>query len=112
MMTKKTWIVLIVILLAGCTNFMGKESLYEGIKMLEQPINDENWEEAKRKNEELINLYEELKWKLQLIGDEEEYEELYNCIVRLAVAIEEKDKMAAKLEIASIYAILKSMYSL
>jgi hypothetical protein len=49
--------------------------------------------------------------KLQLLGDEEEYEEMSREIDKLEAAVQEKDKKQAKVSLATIQSILDEIYS-
>lgn len=79
---------------------------------MEHSLNQEDWEQLKSQVNELNTLYEENKWKLQLLGDEGEYEGLNESINRLFAAINTEDLTQAKVELATIRSILEEIYSL
>lgn len=110
---KRRWIFLLIILtFFGCSKYTGKEALFTHVKTIENFIDNEDWDQLNQQVDQLNTLYEKNKWKLQLLGDEDEYESLTETIDRLIVAIDEQDKTQAKLELATVKSILKELYSL
>ncbi|RLL43669.1 DUF4363 family protein [Oceanobacillus piezotolerans] len=112
MYKKGSFMVLLLFILVGCSNFTGKDALLKEVAEAEHLVNDENWEEVSGKITTLNDLFYEHLWKIQLIGDEGEYERLHESISRLFISIEEKDKAEAKLELATIKALIQDIYSL
>lgn len=109
---KQIIIVMFVIVLMGCGNMTGKTLFNEQIKMMETKFNEEDWTQLQSKADHLKKLYKEQQWKLQLLGDEGEYEDLNISINRLLIAIEEEDKTEAKLEMTTIQSLIDDIYSL
>lgn len=112
-MFKKICIGLMMItILTGCSNMMGKDEFVENVQNIGQLVDQRNWDESNEQGQRLLKTYKSNKWKLQLMGDEGEYEQLFRNINRLLAAIEEKDNLQAKLELAMIQAIVDDIYSL
>jgi len=112
-MFKKCVIVFIsTFFLIGCSNVTGKESFFENIEAMEIAAQEENWSSLQTLFTELDELYKTNEWKVQLLGDESEYETLQESMDRLAVSIEEEDSLQTKLELSTIKTLLTFIYSL
>ncbi|WP_180994086.1 DUF4363 family protein [Bacillus sp. Marseille-P3661] len=112
MYKKSLVIILILLILSGCSNWNGENVFLTKINIIEQLMDQEEWNSLKSEVTELKSLYESHKWKIQLLGDEEEYEGIVESINRLFITIEEEDATEAKLELATIKAIINEIYSL
>lgn len=105
-----------IVLLIGA-DFAGKngaesnELLFQ-IEAIESSVENETWTLAEEQSKELVNVYDRQKWKLQLIGDEEEYEELIQNINMLKAVISERDATQSKMLISRIRSIVDTIYSL
>lgn len=104
-------IMTVLLLLPGCSNMIGKNDLNECITNLEQSLQQLDWETAQKQIDEMKKLYNSNKWKIQFLGDEGEYESLYESINKLNVVLEEKDLIYAKLELATIKSLVNDIYS-
>lgn len=98
--------------LTGCSNLTGEKEFRESLSKVEEPLHAGNWDEGKKHANELLDMYKTNKWRLQMIGAEDEYEQLHESINRLRTAIDEKNLLQAKLEMATIYGIFEEMYSI
>lgn len=85
---------------------------YKKINKIDQLIQKKNWEEASSETSALRKLYKKKEWKIQLIGDEREYEGIGEGLDALHAAVKVKDKVQATTELANIHALLESVYSL
>lgn len=88
------------------------DPIYRQAKSISTFINHKDWEKAIQKSDELKKLYQDNRWKYQLLGDEGEYEELNREIDRLRAAVKEKDRKQANIMIAAILSILEEIYSM
>lgn len=79
---------------------------------LEEALDDPEWEQIKVQAIELKEIYEEHKWKLQLLGDEGEYERLKESIQIIIAATKEKDTTNVRLELATARSLVADIYSL
>ncbi|MCM3587321.1 DUF4363 family protein [Mesobacillus maritimus] len=111
-MKKYSIIILIAILLLGCTNQLGREEFDEKIANLEQSINKEDWDVAKKQMEDLTNFYDHNLWKVQLVGGEGEYKDLYEAFGKLKVLIEEKDRTLSRMELETVKTLIDHIYSI
>ena len=102
----------ILFFLSACTNQVGGEAIFNHINELEKGLDQPNWTELSIQANELKKMYEEDKWKLQLIGDEGEYEDLYKSIGNLIATVKEKDPLSTRMEIATTRTLLEEIYSL
>ncbi|MFC0300811.1 DUF4363 family protein [Virgibacillus soli] len=112
-MFRKKWVLLcMLVLLVGCSNVTGKKALSAHIDQLEEALNKQDWEPLQDQATELKDLYDKNKWKIQLIGDEGEYEQLDESIDKFIAAIEMRKQTEAKLELATIRSLVQAIYSL
>lgn len=113
---KKRWMILVLVLFQFSlfsASIQGAESLtiFEKIEKLKSHVHHENWDEAMVINDDLKGWYTKNKWKLQLLGDESEYEEVEHDISKLKSALEEKDKSESKIMIENLKTTLKQIES-
>ena len=112
-MFKKCVIVFIsTFFLIGCSNITGKESFFENIEAMEIAAQEENWSSLHTLSKDFDDLYKTQEWKVQLLGDESEYETLQESIAHLTIAIEAQDSLQTKLELSTIKTLLQFIYSL
>ncbi len=112
MMKRMVLLSLLILFISGCSGITGKDSFQNSVKNIAVLLEEERWPDVRKECRELLNIYRKNEWKLQLIGDEEEYEELFKCINRLLTIAEEQDKVRAKMELATIRTIIENIYSL
>ncbi|MDS9471173.1 DUF4363 family protein [Sporosarcina pasteurii] len=112
MKKKYTLIGILLLLLAGCSNITGHTYFNENISKIEEHLDYEDWGYLQKQAKDLKVLYDDQQWKLQLLGDEGEYEGLNISIHRLIKAIEHEDTTRATLELATIKVIINDIYSL
>lgn len=111
MIKKGLFCILVLFIISGCSAHTGKEEFGEKIKNLEQSLDRYDSASLKQQVEGLLKAYEDNEWKIQLIGDEGEYEKLHESINRLIVSNEENDITGLKLELSTIKTILEDIYS-
>lgn len=87
------------------------QSFFQKIDQVNSAIDKENWPKAGRETSELRKMYQKKKWKIQLVGDEGEYEGLERVLAKLTVSVQEKEKSEAKMELSDFRALLKAIYS-
>lgn len=86
--------------------------LFKKLDTIGQSVEQKQWDKAKTETRTLRNLYHKKEWKIQMIGDEREYEGIGEGLDALNAAIKVKDKVQATIELANIHALLESVYSL
>jgi len=111
-MKKYAFFLLIAIILLVFTNQTGKEEFNEKIAILEQSLNKEDWNLAKKQMEDLSSYYDHNLWKVQLVGGEAEYKDLYETFSRLSILIEEKNRTDSKVELQTVKTLVEHIYSL
>ncbi|HET7629630.1 MAG TPA: DUF4363 family protein [Bacillales bacterium] len=115
----KNWFVICtVVMLLGGWSFAGshdedsgKTSLQSQVDSVRQSIEQKNWRRAAHGAHELRQMYDQKEWKLQLLGDESEYEGLQQDIARLQAAVKARDKANAFTELADIEVMISNIYS-
>lgn len=103
---------MLLLVISGCSAQNGKNEFKENINRLEQSMSVNETESVKLQVEALLKVYKHNEWKLQLLGDEGEYERLHESIQRIIIAIEEEDFTEARLELSTTKTILADIYSL
>jgi len=111
-MKKYTILLILAIILIVATNQFGKDEFNEKIANLEQALNTEDWDLAKKQMDDLISYYDHNLWKVQLVGGEAEYKDLYETISRLRILIEEKDRTDSRMELETVKTLVEHIYSL
>ena len=101
-----------VLIITGCSAQIGKQDFSNTIKHIEQALNNEDLAVLKLQALELKAQYDKHEWKIELLGDEGEYERLHESIYRLIAAIEAEEISDAKIELATIKTIVEDIYSL
>lgn len=72
----------------------------------------EKWRQAAEVTSSLRQAYQKRKWKIQLLGDEGEYEGVDEELDKLAAAVASKNDTQTRLEIASVRSLFENIYSL
>lgn len=103
---------LLIILLSGCAHTLGGDLFFNQIDQLEKSLDQSDWSELKFQANKLKDIYEKKKWKLQLLGDEGEYERLNESIQKMIAAIKEEDSINVRLELTISKTLIKDIYSL
>lgn len=101
-----------LLFLVGCENNIGGDTFFNQINDIEHALENPNWSEITTQAKGLKELYKKDKWKLQLLGDEDEYESLYESINRLITAIEMEDLTITRMELTDIHTYIENIYSL
>ncbi|MDF2857085.1 MAG: hypothetical protein K0Q87_2936 [Neobacillus sp.] len=110
----KKWILTLILFipLCGCSSITGENEFSKMINSIEQASNEPDWKQLKSLGKDIEQLYQQNQWKIQLMGDEDEYESLQESINHLIVVIEEQDLTEIKLEVSTIKTFLEDIYSL
>lgn len=98
--------------ITGCSSVTGQRDFNQFMSNLEHHLHAEDWDALHNQMDDLMKIYAKNNWKLQLIGDEGEYERLHESINRFTTAVEAREIMDAKLELATIKTIIEDIYSL
>jgi hypothetical protein len=89
-----------------------EDPVAKNVQTIRQHIAAKRWDLAKREAKKLPRIFEQQKWKYQMIGDEGEYEEVDHEISKLSVIVELEDQSEALITLASILKILREIYSM
>lgn len=111
-MNKLIFIVSLLLVLTGCDVIIGGDLYFNQINQIEDSLEDPDWDTINSQAKELKHMYKRNKWKLQLLGDEGEYERLDESINKLITAIKEKDMIFIRMELTMIQTDIENIYSL
>lgn len=102
------------IILSGCDLVKTEkdEVLFKTASDVHNQIEQQEWDKALTTIKEFENLYEDRKWKLQLLGELEDYKELELEIVTLKESLKEEDRFEAKVGLRQIEHRLHLIYEL
>jgi len=113
---RKQWIIFVLVLFQlSFLNTLGQaaegasKTIFEKIEVMKTHVNQENWDQATKMYDQLDLWYRKNRWKLQLLGDEAEYEEVAHDISRIRITLEEKDKLESKMLIENLKTTLKQI---
>lgn len=101
-------IVINLLILGGCK---AGEGFYKKIDEINHSVEQSDWKQTREGAEKLSNMYKDGKWKLQLLGDEAEYEGINVELEKLKEATNAKDKTQVKVSLGTIRAHLRDIYS-
>lgn len=104
--------ILIASMMSGCSAQIGKHDFNQHISKIEQSVKEEDMAALSAQIDQLLQIYDKNEWKLQLIGDEGEYERLHEAINRLITSRKVDDLTQLQLELSTIKTILADIYSL
>lgn len=107
-------LVALLILITGCDVFKTEKDvlLLNSVTNLQHQIEKDEWDKALSNINKFENLYEERKWKLQLLGELEDYKEVELEIAALKESVKEQEKLDAKIGLAQIKHRLHVIYNL
>ncbi|GIO25905.1 DUF4363 family protein [Ornithinibacillus bavariensis] len=112
-MLKRIFILCSLLLcITACNDPIAGQPFFDRITAMEKSIKEEEWEISKKQWKEFNSHYKDNTWKLQLIGDENEYEGVHESLLRLEAAINQHDSTQALIELANIKAYLEQIYSM
>lgn len=101
-------IVISLFVLGGCQS---EEGFYKKISDINQSVAHSDWNQTKAGVKKLSKMYEDKRWTLQLLGDEEEYEGINVALEILKESADAKDKTQVKVELGTIRGRLIDIYS-
>ncbi|MBM0066788.1 DUF4363 family protein [Alkalicoccobacillus gibsonii] len=110
-MNKIILFTVIILLLSGC-NVVGGDLFYNPLNQIEETLDQSDWEQAEKYANAFEDIYQKNKWKLQLIGDEGEYEGLNESIQRMIAGVKQKDMTNVRIELATARSLISDIYSL
>lgn len=108
----KLLLVVAMLFLTGCAEATDENNFKHALESLETALLTEDWSLIEEQVEAIENQYIQSKWKLQLLGDEDEYESLLESVNQLKRATKLKDKADCEKELTSIETYLQQIYSL
>lgn len=104
---------LIVLVLGIPSVGIAKEKpLISKIERIEKLVEERAWEHAASEADALKHLYQKEKWKLQLLGDEGEYEQLDQELEKLSAAIANRNSTEALVILSAARVVLQNIYSM
>lgn len=105
-------LVVVLFLLAGCSEMTGEAQFKLLIEETQQLIKTENWVEIEQHVQQIDTYYNAVKWKLQLLGDEDEYESLQESVNHLKQAAKLHETSDCEKELTTIETYVQQIYSL
>ncbi|BAB05688.1 DUF4363 family protein [Halalkalibacterium halodurans] len=108
---------LLLTLLSGCNvgdlfKTKNDELLFDQVMELQQQIEHQKWEEALANIENFEAHYANQKWKMQLLGELEDYQDIELEIERLKVNVQEQDEYECMLGLKQIQYRLAVIYTI
>lgn len=97
-----------MLMLTGCKS---EDAFNKKIQEINQTVEHADWRQAKESAKKLSHMYQEKKWKLQLLGDEAEYEGINVELEVLKESVQAKDKTQVKVSLGTIRGHLIDIYS-
>ncbi|WP_157812034.1 DUF4363 family protein [Alteribacter populi] len=113
--SRSVTLIIIIIFLTGCSNVSITEKdelLFEKIDELHVQIDQEQWEKALSNINEFQNSYEHRKWKMQLLGAIDDYEEIELEIEKLKETLKDQDELESKVGLREIKHRMFLIYNL
>ncbi|WP_185971033.1 DUF4363 family protein [Alkalicoccobacillus porphyridii] len=104
--------ILLLLFLSGCGDVVGSNLFFNQMDQLEEALDRSDWDQIERHAYKFNEIYKTNKWKLQLIGDEGEYEGLNESIQKMIAGVKEEDITNVRLELASARSLIADIYSL
>ncbi|OZU87338.1 hypothetical protein CIL03_17260 [Virgibacillus indicus] len=109
--TKLGLLCICLMLLISCSNeTIQNKHISQKAEAIKTLITQSQWDKAVIQGRQFEQVYADNKWKYQLLGDITEYDRLDQHIRKLNVALEEKDKEEAKLNLTMIEHYIESLY--
>jgi hypothetical protein len=102
----------LLFILTACNKPIAGDQFFNKIEDIELVVKKEDWETTDAYVMEFQSYYEKNIWKLQLLGDENEYEGLHESLARLIAAINQQDATQSLIELGTIRAYLEEIYSM
>lgn len=109
---KRLLLVFSMLLLTGCSEWTDEKDFKASVDALEAVLSVEDWQVIEARVDAVKAQYAHSKWKLQLLGDEDEYESLQESIEHLKQAAKSKSKADCEKELTTIRTYLSQIYSL
>ncbi|GAA0593614.1 hypothetical protein GCM10009001_07230 [Virgibacillus siamensis] len=97
-----------MILITGCQS---EQAFYQEIQEINDTVDQADWKQTKAGVKKLSKVYKKQKWKLQLLGDEAEYEGINVELQVLKQSVQAKDKTQVKVSLGTIRGHLLDIYS-
>lgn len=109
---KKLTLIFCILFMAGCSEVTDEKDFKATLNTLESVLSSEDWYAIEELSNAIKEQYDRSKWKLQLLGDEDEYESLQEAVNHLKQAAKSKSKTDCEKELATIRTYLEQIYSL
>ncbi len=90
--------------------FPSEQQFYKSIEQVDVYIQISQWNNARTAVNQLERTFNRHRWKLQLLGDEGEIEDVHQSIVRIKAAVEDGDRSAARMELALLKQSIQYIY--
>ncbi|MBP1970170.1 hypothetical protein J2Z83_002288 [Virgibacillus natechei] len=107
-------LLLLLITSTGCDLLKTEKDdlLIRSVTEIEDQIDQEEWDKAISDIHDFQELYDSRKWKLQLLGELEDYKQIELEILGLQQSLKEEDFMEAKIGVGHIKHRLNMIYNM
>lgn len=105
-------IVLICVTACDIVKTEKDELLFNTVTDIQTQVENREWDSALTNINQLENLYEQRKWKLQLLGELEDYKEVELEIISLKEIIKAQDDLEANITLSNILHRLELIFDL
>ena len=111
-MKKSILYLIILLVLSGFSvnNQINENGFKSNLEKMNIIVTQKKWKEANKTMQELTQIYHEEKWKLQLLGNEDEYNGIAKELKLLQTSIDVQDKKEAKYHLTIVKHKLNSIY--
>ncbi|UFU00286.1 hypothetical protein KO561_04860 [Radiobacillus kanasensis] len=99
-----------ICILGGWTLQEDDNRFKSSLIQIEGLVDSEEWDKASEEAYQLRDIYQNEKWKYQLLGDENNYKGIQKEMEKLLASISVEDKKQVKVETAVIRTLYKDIY--
>ncbi|MBB6453820.1 hypothetical protein HNQ94_002271 [Salirhabdus euzebyi] len=102
---------ILLILLASCAPTDDtKKDIEQSLDQIKSSVKINDWQQASKEVDSLNKKYDKHLWKMQMLGEENSYEQMKIEIEQLRAAIEDETKSNITKEVATIRAYLNNIF--
>ena len=109
-----TALLFLLVTLTGCDLLKTEKDhlLLTSVTKTETHLDKKEWDQALANINDFQDLYNQRKWKLQLLGELEDYKEIESEIISLKVSLKDEDELESRIGLGEIIYRLNVIYNL